>query len=36
MTLIEVKNLNKIYFNLNCIIKSDKYINKKDTYDILS
>lgn len=21
---------------LNCIIKSDKYINKKDTYDILS
>ena len=22
--------------NLNCIIKSDKYINKKDTYDILS
>ena len=24
------------YENLNCIIKSDKYINKKDTYDILS
>ena len=24
------------FYNLNCIIKSDKYINKKDTYDILS
>ena len=24
------------FSNLNCIIKSDKYINKKDTYDILS
>ena len=25
-----------VYIILNCIIKSDKYINKKDTYDILS
>ena len=25
-----------VYNDLNCIIKSDKYINKKDTYDILS
>ena len=26
----------EFFINLNCIIKSDKYINKKDTYDILS
>lgn len=25
-----------VFYILNCIIKSDKYINKKDTYDILS
>ena len=29
-------NLYVSYIILNCIIKSDKYINKKDTYDILS
>ena len=34
---IEVFNfMFKFILFLNCIIKSDKYINKKDTYDILS
>ena len=29
-------SLGTSFIILNCIIKSDKYINKKDTYDILS